>query len=149
MERLHETNGALSSAEITTAFNVTVQTIRKDLNELSEKGLVRRVHGGICLPSDNHNLSFDNRTVLNLSAKQKIARKAVEFGTRLRDGRIGSGHLRSGIVRCIRKVHLHALLEDDALLQNLDFAGGRNRHRRGAKFLDFALESGCNPRSRR
>jgi len=55
------------------------QTIRKDLNELSEKGLVRRVHGGIRLPSDNHNLSFDNRTVLNLTSKQRIARKAVEL----------------------------------------------------------------------
>jgi DeoR family transcriptional regulator, glycerol-3-phosphate regulon repressor len=79
MDRLHKTNGVLSSAEITAAFNVTVQTIRKDLNELSELGLVRRVHGGIRLPSDNHNLSFDNRTVLNLTSKERIARKAVEL----------------------------------------------------------------------
>jgi DeoR family glycerol-3-phosphate regulon repressor len=79
MDSLHKTNGVLSSAEITAAFNVTVQTIRKDLNELSEMGLVRRVHGGIRLPSDNQNLSFDNRTVLNLSSKQRIARKAVEL----------------------------------------------------------------------
>jgi DeoR family glycerol-3-phosphate regulon repressor len=79
MDRLHETNGILSSAEITSAFDVTVQTIRKDLNDLSEMGLVRRVHGGIRLPSDNHNLSFDNRTVLNLTSKQRIARKTVEL----------------------------------------------------------------------
>jgi DeoR family glycerol-3-phosphate regulon repressor len=79
MDRLHETNGVLSSAEITTAFDVTVQTIRKDLNDLSEMGLVRRVHGGIRLPSDNHNLSFDNRTVLNLTSKQRIARKTVQL----------------------------------------------------------------------
>ena len=79
IERLHETNGELSSATITALFNVTVQTIRKDLNELSELGLVRRVHGGISLPSDNHNLSFINRTVMNLTAKQNIARKVVEL----------------------------------------------------------------------
>ncbi len=79
VDRLHETNGELSSAEITAAFNVTVQTIRKDLNELSELGLVRRVHGGISLPGNNHNLSFSNRTVMNLTAKQKIARKVVEL----------------------------------------------------------------------
>ena len=79
MDRLHEANGILSSSEITTAFNVTVQTIRKDLNELSEKCLVRRVHGGIRLRGDNHNLSFDNRTVLNLVSKQRIARKTVEL----------------------------------------------------------------------
>ncbi len=79
MDHLHETNGVLSSAEITAQFNVTVQTIRKDLNDLSERGLVRRVHGGIRLPSDDRNLSFNNRTVLNLTAKQRIARKTVEL----------------------------------------------------------------------
>jgi len=79
IDKLHETNGVLSSAEITSLFNVSVQTIRKDLNELSELGLVRRVHGGISLPSNNHNLSFTNRTVLNLVAKRNIARKVVEL----------------------------------------------------------------------
>jgi len=79
IDKLHETNGVLSSAEITSLFNVSVQTIRKDLNELSERGLVRRVHGGISLPNKNHNLSFSNRTVMNLEAKQNIALKVVEL----------------------------------------------------------------------
>lgn len=79
INKLHETNGVLSSADITALFNVSVQTIRKDLNELSELGLVRRVHGGISLPGNNHNLSFTNRTVLNLEAKHKIALKVVEL----------------------------------------------------------------------
>lgn len=79
IDKLHETNGVLSSAEITSLFDVSVQTIRKDLNELSELGLVRRVHGGISLPGNHHNLSFSNRTVMNLAAKQTIARKVVEL----------------------------------------------------------------------
>ncbi len=79
IDKLHETNGVLSSAEITSLFDVSVQTIRKDLNELSELGLVRRVHGGISLPSNNHNLSFSNRTVMNLAEKHTIARKVVEL----------------------------------------------------------------------
>lgn len=79
IDKLHETNGVLSSTEITSLFNVSVQTIRKDLNELSEQGLVRRVHGGISLPSNNHNLSFSNRTVMNLEAKNNIALKVVEL----------------------------------------------------------------------
>jgi DeoR family glycerol-3-phosphate regulon repressor len=79
INQLHEVNGILSSADITALFNVTIQTIRKDLNELSELGLVRRVHGGISLPSSNQNVSFSNRTVMNLSAKQNIARKVVEL----------------------------------------------------------------------
>ena len=79
IDKLHETHGVLSSAEITSLFDVSVQTIRKDLNELSELGLVRRVHGGISLPANNHNLSFSNRTVLNLAAKRSIARRVVEL----------------------------------------------------------------------
>jgi DeoR family glycerol-3-phosphate regulon repressor len=77
IDKLDFTSGVLSSAEITSMFNVSVQTIRKDLNELSELGFVRRVHGGISLPGNNHNISFSNRTVMGLAAKQNIARKVV------------------------------------------------------------------------
>jgi len=69
----------LSSTDITDRFGVTVQTIRKDLNELSERGLVRRVHGGIKAPGSDVNVSFNNRTIMNLEAKQNIARKVVEL----------------------------------------------------------------------
>ena len=69
----------LSSTDITDEFGVTVQTIRKDLNELSELGLVRRVHGGIKAPGSDVNVSFSNRTIMNLEAKQNIARKVVEM----------------------------------------------------------------------
>ena len=79
MDRLYQSNGELSTTDITSQFNVTIQTIRKDLNELSKKGLVRRVHGGINLPSSNQNVSFGNRTIMNLEAKQNIARKVVEL----------------------------------------------------------------------
>ena len=79
MDRLYQSNGELSTTDITGLFNVTIQTIRKDLNELSNKGLVRRIHGGINLPSSNQNVSFNNRTMMNLEAKQHIARKVVEL----------------------------------------------------------------------
>ena len=79
ISKLHDTNGVFSSADITSLFNVTIQTIRKDLNELSELGLVRRVHGGISLPGENHNLSFSNRTIMNLAAKEDIALKVIEL----------------------------------------------------------------------
>lgn len=79
IDKLHDTNGILSSTEITSLFKVSVQTIRKDLNELSEFGLVRRVHGGISLPGNNHNIPFSNRTVMNLAAKQNIAHKVASL----------------------------------------------------------------------
>ena len=33
-------------------FNVSMETIRRDINTLERAGLIRKVYGGICLPSD-------------------------------------------------------------------------------------------------
>lgn len=74
---VREHGDTLSSSDLTEHFDVSVQTIRKDLNELSDKGLVKRVHGGITLPVQSHNLSFANRQAINLSAKKWIAEKVV------------------------------------------------------------------------
>lgn len=76
---LQHCHGVLSSTLLSDKFKVSVQTIRKDMNELSDQGLVRRVHGGISLPSANDNLSFTNRELLNVSAKQQIAKKVAEL----------------------------------------------------------------------
>lgn len=59
-------------------FGVSVQTIRKDMNEMSDLGLVRRVHGGIRLPSDNDNLSFTNRELLHFAEKKNIAQQVAK-----------------------------------------------------------------------
>ncbi len=39
--------------------------------------MVKRVHGGIIVPSANDNLSFTNRELLNLPAKQTIAQRVA------------------------------------------------------------------------
>jgi len=78
LEYLQHAHGVLSSELLSQRFDVSAQTIRKDMNELSDKGMVRRVHGGITLPSPNDNLSFTNRELLNLSAKQKIAQRVAD-----------------------------------------------------------------------
>jgi DeoR family glycerol-3-phosphate regulon repressor len=67
----------ITSTMLTRRFDVSVQSIRKDLNLLSDLGLVKRVHGGITLPVKSHNLSFTNRQVINLQAKKAIARTVV------------------------------------------------------------------------
>lgn len=74
IDLLSSRGGTLSSSELTTSFDVSVQTIRKDLNDLSDLGVVRRVHGGITLPTQSRNLSFTNRQVINFEEKKHIAR---------------------------------------------------------------------------
>ncbi len=79
VEFLTSSGGTLSSGELTNHFEVSVQTIRKDLNELSDLGVVRRVHGGITLPTQSRNLSFTNRQVINLEEKKHIAGLAAAY----------------------------------------------------------------------
>ncbi|MBR9843882.1 MAG: DeoR/GlpR transcriptional regulator [Rhodobacteraceae bacterium] len=54
-------------------FEVSAQTIRRDVNILCEMGELRRLHGGVEPPREG-NLGYTSRRVLNLSAKLSIAR---------------------------------------------------------------------------
>ncbi|MEM7520881.1 MAG: DeoR/GlpR family DNA-binding transcription regulator [Pseudomonadota bacterium] len=58
-------------------FDVTPQTIRRDLTELAERGQLERVHGGAILPSGTINIGYDERRELNQAAKADIAREVV------------------------------------------------------------------------
>jgi DeoR family glycerol-3-phosphate regulon repressor len=55
-------------------FGVTPQTIRRDVNQLCDRGLLRRRHGGVELPPEGENLAYPARQVLNIDAKRRIAR---------------------------------------------------------------------------
>lgn len=64
--------------EMVERFGVSSQTIRKDINQLAERHLVRRQHGGIAPVSTAENLSFSNRQLLNSDAKKAIAEKVAQ-----------------------------------------------------------------------
>ncbi|MEP2617186.1 MAG: DeoR/GlpR family DNA-binding transcription regulator [Marinomonas sp.] len=70
---------ALLVEEMVARFNVSSQTIRKDINQLAERHLVRRTHGGIAPVSSTENLPFDHRQFLNSDAKSLIAAQAAEM----------------------------------------------------------------------
>ena len=42
-------------------YNVTVQTIRRDLSRLTETGKLERVHGGAVVPSGVVNIEYEQR----------------------------------------------------------------------------------------
>jgi DeoR family glycerol-3-phosphate regulon repressor len=58
-------------------FNVSAQTIRKDLNQLCEQRLLSRVHGGATLPSGVENLEYEARRRIAAEAKDAIGRAAA------------------------------------------------------------------------
>lgn len=65
--------GYLSTDELTRTFAVTPQTIRRDVNDLCAKGLLRRYHGGAGLPSSIENVDYSDRQGLNRDEKAHIA----------------------------------------------------------------------------
>ncbi len=58
--------------ELVNTFEVTPQTIRKDLNELCEAGLLARVHGGALLPSGVSNVGYEQRRNMASEEKRQI-----------------------------------------------------------------------------
>ena len=58
-------------------FGVTVQTIRRDLNELSAEGRLERYRGGGGLPSSVENIDYADRRVTLLPEKTRIGRLAA------------------------------------------------------------------------
>jgi DeoR family transcriptional regulator, glycerol-3-phosphate regulon repressor len=72
-------NGRLDVDGLASRFGVTPQTIRKDLNELCDQGVLQRYHGGAMLPSGVANLAYESRRQLATDAKRRIGLKAAEL----------------------------------------------------------------------
>ncbi|MGO4915028.1 DeoR/GlpR family DNA-binding transcription regulator [Pseudogemmobacter sp. W21_MBD1_M6] len=67
-------NGKVTVEELAEHFDVTLQTIRRDLTELAEAGKLDRVHGGAVPPSGTTNIGYQERRKLNEPAKTAMAR---------------------------------------------------------------------------
>ena len=74
---------SVKTESLASHFNVSMETIRRDINTLERAGLIRKVYGGICLPSDTvHLTALDNwneRLNQYHGEKVRIATKALEL----------------------------------------------------------------------
>ncbi|NCQ23012.1 MAG: DeoR family transcriptional regulator [Rhodobacteraceae bacterium CG17_big_fil_post_rev_8_21_14_2_50_63_15] len=68
------TEGKVTVDDLAERFDVTVQTIRRDLTVLANSGKLERVHGGAILPSGVTNILYEERRRLNEPAKAAIGR---------------------------------------------------------------------------
>jgi DeoR family fructose operon transcriptional repressor len=73
--------GRASVAELAQAYDVTTETVRRDLAVLDRAGLVRRVHGGAVPVRALHVVEpgIDERETTRADYKEAIARAATEF----------------------------------------------------------------------
>lgn len=66
--------GTLRIEDLAQRFGVTLQTVRRDVRQLEQMGLLARYHGGVRTPvSTVENLAYTQRQTLNAQAKAAIA----------------------------------------------------------------------------
>ena len=70
---LVQSRGFASIESLAEKFAVTPQTIRRDINELTEEGQLRRYHGGAGLSSSVENVAYTARKVMCRHEKIRIA----------------------------------------------------------------------------
>ncbi|HEX3930962.1 MAG TPA: DeoR/GlpR family DNA-binding transcription regulator [Nocardioides sp.] len=79
--RLVSQRGRVSVNQLAREYDVTTETVRRDLSTLERMGLVRRVHGGVVPPSSISLIEagLRERDLVNTETKERIARAALEL----------------------------------------------------------------------
>jgi len=67
-----------SIENLSNIFNVSVQSIRKDVNDLCKKGLLRRIYGGVEIPVKTDNISYTSRKIIHYDEKRVIAKMVAK-----------------------------------------------------------------------
>src|SRR3954463_7384478 len=77
-------DGRVVASELSSRFGVSEDTVRRDLRELAEEGLLQRVYGG-AVPRSPVSPAFSRRKQESIPAKSAIGAAAAEF---IRDGQV-------------------------------------------------------------
>jgi DeoR family fructose operon transcriptional repressor len=78
--RLVSQRGRMSVNQLAREYDVTTETVRRDLSTLERMGLVRRVHGGVVPPASVSLIEagLRERDQVNTDSKERIARAALD-----------------------------------------------------------------------
>ncbi len=71
--------GRVTVDDLSSRFAVTPQTIRRDLNELCDGGVLTRVHGGALIASSVANLAYEARRLVAQEQKRRIGERAASL----------------------------------------------------------------------
>ncbi|GAA2012924.1 DeoR/GlpR family DNA-binding transcription regulator [Microbacterium ulmi] len=109
IERLLGDDGRVSVVELARRFDVTTETIRRDLDQLENAGILRRVHGG-AVPRERASTaepSLAERLQHHGVAKSAIAERALEaLGRRFRGSLYFDAGTTTGAVAARLATHL-------------------------------------------
>jgi DeoR family transcriptional regulator, myo-inositol catabolism operon repressor len=74
-------NNSASHAELCEKFNVSLNTIRRDIEELEDRGVITKVYGGIVLNADSNVVPLSTRSTAHKQAKETICKLASNLLT--------------------------------------------------------------------
>jgi len=147
---LVQKQGYVSTEELVEKFNVSPQTIRRDLNELADDNKIRRYHGGATIPLSSENTSYTTRKSMNFNEKDVIAEELVKH---IPDGAtlfIDIGTTPEAVARALNTSHKQLRVVTNninvasILLPNPEFkvilAGGEVRNRDGGIVGEATLD---------
>ena len=77
--QLAKDQGRVLVEDLASHFQVTPQTIRKDLNDLCDQRLLTRIHGGALFPSGIENLEYESRRKIAADEKEAIGKAAARL----------------------------------------------------------------------
>lgn len=77
LNQLH-TSGKVVVSRLAVEFNVSEDTVRRDLLDLDQKGQLKRVFGG-AIPLERPVINFFDRETADVELKQRLAQKALSF----------------------------------------------------------------------
>ncbi len=85
LQELIASRGMIDLETLSKELDVSQSTIRRDVENLEQRGLVKRTHGGVIWVGDQsaspRPYAFDQRMSYHLDAKRQIARAAKKFVT--------------------------------------------------------------------
>lgn len=85
LKRIHELEEyinemeTVSLVELSEKFDVSLNTIRRDINYLEESGAIKKVYGGVTSTNGQELTSYDFRNTKNQQAKNIIAKQAANL----------------------------------------------------------------------
>ncbi|WP_020590521.1 DeoR/GlpR family DNA-binding transcription regulator [Kiloniella laminariae] len=71
--------GRVLVEELASRFDVSLQTIRKDLTEICARAILKRIHGGAVFAAGVENLRYDARRLIAQNEKRGIGMAAAEL----------------------------------------------------------------------
>jgi DeoR family glycerol-3-phosphate regulon repressor len=70
-----QATGSVTVERLADQLDVTLQTVRRDVQRLADEGLLTRFHGGVRVPGSTvENMAYPQREILHADGKARIAR---------------------------------------------------------------------------